>query len=97
MFQVKIETLSGCERSGGIRSGACLLHNPKSVLMKTPTTYRPVQILLHWAIALLFLALFVFENSMGRALRTVLNGGTVSYTRRCRLLRPMPCIGGCTR
>ena len=48
--------------------------------MKTPTTYRPVQILLHWAIALLFLALFVFENSMGRALRTVLNGGTVSYT-----------------
>jgi cytochrome b561 len=49
-------------------------------MMKTPTTYRPLQIALHWGIALLILALFVFEDEMGRALRTALNGGTVSYS-----------------
>jgi len=48
--------------------------------MKTPTKYRPTQILLHWTIALLILALFIFENDMGRALRNVLNGGTISYS-----------------
>lgn len=48
--------------------------------MKSPSTYRPLQIALHWGAALLILALFVFEDGMGRALRTALNGGTISYS-----------------
>ena len=49
-------------------------------MKKTPAAYRPVQIALHWGIALLLLGLFVFEDEMGRALRNVLNGGNATYT-----------------